>query len=87
MPTAFTPNRDGINDLIKPVLLGNIKRYQFSIYNRWGQLVFQSEDVNKGWDGTIKQMSQDGNTFIWVCTYQFENEPIQTEKGTFILIR
>ncbi len=87
MPTAFTPNNDGKNDILKPVLLGNVKQYQFWIYNRWGQVVFHSVDLSKGWDGTYKQLNQDGNVFVWVCTYQFESEPLQSKKGTFVLIR
>ncbi len=87
MPTAFTPNNDGKNDIIKPILLGNVKQYRFYIYNRMGQLIFQTADLSKGWDGTYKGVNQDGNAFVWMCTYQFENESAQNQKGTFILIR
>lgn len=87
MPTAFTPNNDGINDILKPILLGNVKQYKFWIYNRWGQLVFHSADLLKGWDGNYMQLEQDGNVFAWVCIYQFEGEPVISKKGTFILIR
>jgi gliding motility-associated-like protein len=87
MPNAFTPNNDGINDIIKPILLGNVRQYQFNIYNRWGQLVFQTTDLSKGWNGTFKGLNQDGNVFVWMCSYQFENEPPQNKKGTFVLIR
>lgn len=87
MPNAFTPNNDGKNDMIKPVLLGNVKQYRFSIYNRWGQLVFQATDLSKGWDGTYKGLNQDGDVFVWMCTYQFENEPTLNKKGTLLLIR
>jgi gliding motility-associated-like protein len=87
IPTAFTPNNDGKNDIIKPILFGNVKQYRFSIYNRWGQLIFQTTDLSKGWDGTYKGLNQDGNVFAWMCTYQFENESLQNKKGTFVLIR
>ena len=87
MPTAFTPNNDGKNDIMKPILLGNVKEYRFYIYNRWGQLIFQTIDLSKGWNGTYQGLNQDGNVFVWVCTYQFENEPVQNKKGTFVLIR
>jgi gliding motility-associated-like protein len=78
--TLFAQNNDGKNDILKPVLLGNVKQYQFWIYNRWGQVVFHSVDLSKGWDGTYKQLNQDGNVFVWVCTYQFESEPLQGRK-------
>jgi len=87
MPTAFTPNNDGKNDILKPILLGNVKQFQFWIYNRWGQVVFHSVDLSKGWDGNYKQLNQNGNVFVWVCTYKFESEPLQSKKGTFVLIR
>jgi gliding motility-associated-like protein len=87
MPNAFTPDNDGKNDLIKPVLLGNVKQYNFYIFNRWGQQIFQTTDKFQGWNGTHKGLKQDENTFIWKCVYQFENEQTQVRKGSFILIR
>lgn len=87
MPTAFTPNNDGKNDVIKPILLGIVKQYRFTIYNRWGQVIFQTTDVSIGWDGFFKGVNQDTNVFVWVCNYQFENESPKNEKGTLVLIR
>jgi gliding motility-associated-like protein len=87
MPTAFTPNFDGKNDILKPVVLGIVKKYQFQIYNRWGQLVFISTDYTKGWDGTFKSVKQDAGSYVWVCVYQFEGETQVNKKGTFMLIR
>jgi len=87
MPTGFTPNNDGKNDLLKPILLGNVVQYKFSIYNRWGQLIFESNDANKGWDGMYKGQTQNSGVFVWRCTYQFLNEAVQDVKGTFVLVR
>lgn len=87
MPTAFTPNNDGKNDILKPYMLGNVMKYQFSVYNRWGQIVFSSTDYSTGWNGKYKGEEQDGNIFAWVCIYQFEGEPLQSKKGTIVLIR
>jgi len=42
IPSAFTPNKDGKNDFYKPLLLGIVSHYEFSIYNRWGELVFKT---------------------------------------------
>jgi gliding motility-associated-like protein len=87
IPTAFTPNNDGKNDLLKPILLGNVVRYHFWVYNRWGELIFETTDVTKGWNGMYKGQTQGSGVFVWLCTYQFENETPKKEKGTFVLIR
>jgi gliding motility-associated-like protein len=86
-PTAFSPNGDGKNDLYKPLLFGNIKSYQLKIFNRWGNLVFQTNDPTRGWDGSIQGLRQATGVFIFTCSYQFENESPRTERGKFVLIR
>jgi len=87
MPTGFTPNNDGNNDLIKPVLFGHVLQYRFWIYNRWGQLLFETTDLIKGWNGVFKGQTQTSGVFVWVCAYQLEGEPEKRAKGTFVLIR
>lgn len=87
MPTGFTPGNDGKNDILKPLLYGNVKQYRFWVYNRWGQVVFQTSNLSEGWDGTFGGARQDANVFAWMCTYQFDGEPLRMEKGTVMLIR
>ncbi|RYG05217.1 MAG: T9SS type B sorting domain-containing protein [Chitinophagaceae bacterium] len=87
MPNAFTPNHDGKNDLLRPVLLGNIKQYRFSVYNRWGQLVFETTDLKQGWNGIFNGAIQGTNMFAWSCVYQLGNEVQQFRKGTILLLR
>ncbi|WP_423803127.1 gliding motility-associated C-terminal domain-containing protein [Paraflavisolibacter caeni] len=87
VPNIFTPNGDGRNETFKPVLYDNTKQYRFSVYNRWGQLVFTSSEPGKGWDGRINGKSQDANVFLWTCTYQFSGEPVRSEKGTVVLAK
>jgi len=87
VPTAFTPNNDGKNDVFKPLIFGNIIHYQFKVYNRWGQLVFSSSDPQKGWDGQLAGHQQPQDTFVWICQYQLEGESAQVEKGTVVLMR
>jgi len=87
IPTAFTPNRDRKNDLFRPLLFGNVKKYKFTIYNRWGQVMFQTNDMNKGWDGIYAGKDQGPNVFIWLCDYEFEGEKEKLEKGFVVLIR
>lgn len=87
IPTAFTPNHDGKNDAFRPMLFGKVKKYQFTIYNRWGQIVFQSAELNRAWDGTVAGVLQQSNVFTWICSYQFEGEEARMERGTVMLIR
>ncbi len=53
VPTGFTPNGDGKNDVLKPILIGITKLDYFTVYNRYGQAVFTTSEVNKGWNGAI----------------------------------
>ena len=87
IPSAFTPNTDGRNDLFRPLLYGDIQTYKFSIYNRLGQLVFESSEILKGWDGKMNGVPQNANTFVWICNYQLSGEPPKSEKGTVVLVR
>jgi gliding motility-associated-like protein len=87
IPTAFTPNSDGRNDDFKPFIGGIVKQYRFTIYNRWGQVLFTTNNVHKGWDGNFGSTTQDANVFAWTCTYQLEGEALKVEKGTVVLIR
>lgn len=87
VPSGFTPNNDGKNDVLKPFLFGNVLSYRFVIYNRWGHPVFQSVTVGEGWNGMVKGVPTDGNVFVWQCTYQLQGEAVQNAKGTVTLIR
>ncbi|GGB04982.1 gliding motility-associated C-terminal domain-containing protein [Puia dinghuensis] len=86
-PNAFTPNRDGANDLFRPRVNGKLKEFEMVIYNRWGQLIFQSADPANGWDGTLDGKRLNPGVFVWFCRYQFANDTPKTEKGTVLLIR
>lgn len=87
-PNAFTPNKDGLNDVYKPTVSGRIIVYEFSIYNRYGQPVFKSNTPNQGWNGNFNnsQKTLPGG-YVWHCRYQFINQPLVQKKGIFILIR
>jgi gliding motility-associated-like protein len=87
IPSAFTPNNDGKNDLFRPLLVGNIVQYNFTVYNRWGQVVFQTGQPGKGWDGTVSGVRQNSGVFAWICSYQLQGEKLKTEKGTVMLVR
>jgi gliding motility-associated-like protein len=86
-PTAFTPNADGLNDTFRPLLYGNVVTYHLTIYNRYGEVVFKSGDYQRGWDGTVKQIKQAGNVYVWHCVYKLEGGEEKLEKGTVVLVR
>lgn len=87
VPTAFSPNNDGLNDVLVPVPVG-LKDYDFfEIYSRWGQRVFSTTQIGKGWDGTINGRPQDSDTFVWLVQgTDFTGKRIY-KKGTVVLIR
>lgn len=87
VPTAFTPNRDGRNDRIRPIAVGIKKIDYFRVYNRWGQLVFQTTRNGEGWDGRIGGKDQGTAVFVWIvkAVDYLGNEFIA--KGTVTLIR
>jgi gliding motility-associated-like protein len=87
VPSGFTPNNDGNNDVIRPILMGMRSLKLFRIYNRWGQLLFTTSEKGKGWDGTFKGSQQDPGTFVWMAegvTYLGEN---LKKQGTVVLLR
>jgi gliding motility-associated-like protein len=87
VPTGFTPNGDGLNDVLKPIAVGVERIEYFSVYNRWGQLVFTTTINGKGWDGQIGGKPQTTNTFVWmVKAVDYTGKPI-FQKGTSTLIR
>jgi gliding motility-associated-like protein len=87
MPTAFSPNNDGRNEWCMPRIFGKVAAYHFTIFNRWGQKVFDSRDRTRGWDGKINGRIAETGAYVWSCVYQFNNEPEQRARGTVMLIR
>lgn len=87
VPNSFSPNGDGVNDNFKPTINGNVEAYEFSVYNRFGQLVFFSKNKNEGWDGRFKGENQTIGAYAWMCSYKFANENKSFKKGTVMLLR
>lgn len=87
VPTAFSPNADGLNDVLLPVAVG-LKGYDFfEVYNRWGVRMFSTTQIGRGWDGTYRNTPQDSDTFVWVVQgTDFTGKRI-FKKGTVVLIR
>jgi gliding motility-associated-like protein len=87
IPTAFTPNNDGLNDVFKALVFGKIMSFKLQVFSREGQLIFQTTDPLKGWDGSYKGRSYSTTAFVWQCSYQLENRQPEYQKGTVIIIR
>lgn len=87
LPTAFTPNGDGLNDILRAIGQFNfITKFSLSIYNRYGQRVYYSEDLHSGWDGNFNGTKQDLGTYYYVMEFTLENKK-QLIKGDVELIR
>lgn len=88
VPTAFTPNHDGKNDLLYPLNAIKADRLDFRVYNRWGQLIFHTNNWKQGWDGTYKGIQQASGVYVWFLSYvdRDTKQPRQM-KGTAALIR
>ncbi len=65
VPTAFTPNNDGKNDILKPGYYGIKEVKYFNIYNRWGQKVYSTNQLQNGWNGNLNGKRQSAGTYIW----------------------
>ncbi|MDX2045348.1 MAG: gliding motility-associated C-terminal domain-containing protein [Chitinophagaceae bacterium] len=89
MPNAFTPNNDGLNDILRGSANCSIDDYSFQIYNRWGQKVFESNTIINGWDGTHNNKPLPGGAYIYVV--RFKNSSFEAKykllKGYVNLIR
>ena len=87
VPTAFTPNGDGRNDIFRPIAVG-MKRFEyFRVYNRWGQMVFSTSVPGQGWDGNISGKTQGTNSFVWIVQgTDYLDRPF-FKKGIVTLIR
>jgi len=88
MPTAFTPNGDGVNDLYRPILMPNLVTKEFRIYNRWGEKIFESTAVEPGWDGTFRDSKQPVGVYVYYISVQntITNKTVY-HSGNITLIR
>lgn len=87
VPSAFTPNNDGRNDVLRPILMGIKEFHYFRIYNRWGQLLFDTKTDQKGWDGTFQGTAQNTQVIVWEAEGLGVDGTIYKRKGTAVLIR
>lgn len=87
VPSAFTPNGDGRNDILKPIPVGIAKLDYFRVYSRWGQLLYSSSIIGNGWDGTLNGTQQPSGTYVYSTQGKDYKGGIVFRKGTVVLIR
>ncbi|MEJ8817899.1 T9SS type B sorting domain-containing protein [Lacibacter sp. H407] len=85
VPNAFTPNGDRLNDVLKAKVYFRIDEFEFRIFNRWGQLIFSTNDVAAGWDGFINSQKAPPGQYVWTIRYK-RNDKSFNQKGTVLLI-
>ncbi|MBK7308784.1 MAG: gliding motility-associated C-terminal domain-containing protein [Chitinophagaceae bacterium] len=87
VPNAFTPGGDGLNDKLRPVVIGMKEFHYFSVFNRYGQMLFTTADAAIGWDGNFKGTKQPPGTYVWMAeAVDYRGNLIQ-RNGAVILIR
>ena len=85
-PSAFTPNNDGKNDRFKVLTNGVLLDFHLTVFNRWGEIVYDSRDAAAGWDGTINGVKQPPGGFAWRCSFTSTNCPVE-RTGKVVLLR
>jgi len=88
VPNAFTPNSDGRNDFLYPLNAVKAEKLSFRVYNRWGQLIFETNNWKRGWDGTVKGLPQPSGVYVWFLSFVDRGtKEARQMKGTATLIR
>ncbi len=87
IPTAFSPNGDGRNNVFK-VLNGNVEKLNLLVFNRWGEKIYESNNPRDGWDGTYKGEQQEMGVYAWICEYKLAGQTkVTIAKGNVTLVR
>lgn len=88
VPSAFTPDNNGVNDFFRPKFNCIYSNYEMSVFNRWGQLVFTSSEAQTGWDGNLNFHPQPQGTYVWYLSYKdgLTGKDVR-KRGTVVLIR
>lgn len=86
MPNAFTPDGDGLNDVFKPEATF-VKDIRWMVFNRWGEMIFESKDLNNGWDGFFKGREAQNDVYTWVATLRTFDDQIIRKEGMVKLLR
>ena len=87
LPGAFTPNNDNLNDVFRVKHPFEVRKFSLVVYNRFGEKVFETNDMTNGWNGTFGGVQQPMGTFVWMASLTDKDGMVKTAKGTVVLIR
>lgn len=87
MPTAFSPNGDGKNDIFRAVVHDDVTAFSLSVYGRWGQLIFHSDNRDQGWDGMFRGNQMPVGNYIYMLTYTDSKGQAMKQAGTLVMVR
>jgi gliding motility-associated-like protein len=87
LPNAFSPNHDGLNDVFRIKFPWFIKEFHMMIFNRWGQMVFETNDPNKGWNGDFNGMPQPNGGYVWAISLTDKDGQKESSRGIVVLTR
>ena len=87
IPNAFTPNGDGVNDLYQVYARGVVKFFEIMIFDRWGEMIYRTNDMGTGWDGTYKGTKVEGGEYVYHVTITFLDGQTINNKGALTVIR
>jgi len=87
IPNAFTPNGDGLNDIFKPKPACIFSGFKLSIFNRWGQKIYESSDPHKGWNGTYNNKKMPLGTYVYALSFNSAEGKARTIKGAVFLMK
>jgi gliding motility-associated-like protein len=87
VPSAFTPNGDGRNDVLHIIAPGLKELSYFRVYDRWGQIAFETKDLLKGWDGRVKRQLPATGVYVWIMKGVNYLGNLVERRGTVTLIR
>lgn len=87
VPTAFSPNGDGVNDVFRAVVHDYVTNFSIRVFSRWGQQIFESRNPDSGWNGTFKGGFVDPGGYMYVVTYTDSKGQDMKQTGTLVLVR
>jgi gliding motility-associated-like protein len=87
IPNVFTPNNDGKNDLFMVYTSGSVKFFELTVFNRWGEKVYDSNDIFRGWDGTYKGIQVNPGSYVYQATITFLDGETFHNNGSVTVLR
>ena len=87
IPSGFSPNNDGVNDVLNIHPFNVSELVTFEIYDRWGKMIYQTNDITAGWNGEIKNRTADMGVYVYFVSLVAKDGTPYTQKGNVTLIR